>query len=135
MGKASASDLAMKWWRALVRFAVQPATPGHEIRKTRKFQAVLTLLPAADGADPVRLTWPAWRAVVRARDHATRAGKLFTALVSADDGGPPPGKSGVVVTMVVVGTSPDDSLDVGDAFILWRGRDIARGVISRRLYV
>jgi hypothetical protein len=37
--------------------------------------------------------------------------------------------------MVVVGARPDDCLDVGDAFTLWRGRDIARGVISRRLYL
>jgi hypothetical protein len=81
------------------------------------------------------VAWPAWRAVVRARDHASRAGHLLTALISADDGGPPPGRSDFIVTMVVVGTSPDSCLDVGDAFTLWRGRDIARGVISRRLYV
>jgi hypothetical protein len=106
-----------------------------DARTTRKFQAVLTLLPAADGAEPAALAWPVWRAVVRARDHATRAGQVFTALVSADDGGPPPGQSSVVVTIVVVGASPDNCLDVGDPFTLWRGRDIARGVISGRLFV
>jgi len=128
-------------WRAGARRFAQRAPArgatshtGHEVRTTRKFQAVLTLLPAADGAEPASLAWPAWRAVVRARDHATRAGQVLTALVSADDE-PPPGQSNVVVTIVVVGASPDNCLDVGDPFTLWRGRDIARGVISRRLYV
>jgi hypothetical protein len=132
----------MTCWRAVARrvalLAPARGTTSHarqEIRKTRKFQAVLTLLPAADGAEPAPLAWPAWRAVVRARDHGTRAGELLTGLVSADDGGPLPGRSNVVVTMVVVGASPDNCLDVGDPFTLWRGRDIARGIISRRLYV
>lgn len=129
-------------WRAVTRRAALGAPAGgttndarQDVRKTRKFQAVLTLLPAADGAEPAPLAWPAWRAVVRARDHATRAGQVLTALVSAEDGGPAGGQSNVVVTMVVVGPSPDNCLDVGDPFTLWRGRDIARGVISRRLYV
>ena len=141
MGNGTVSDLVLSCWRAVVkRFAQRAAARGtsrrarQETRKTRKFQAVLTLLPVADGAEPLQLTWPAWRAAVRARDHAIRAGRLCTALISAD-GGPPPGQSNVVVTMVVVGASPDDCLDIGDAFTLWRGRDIARGVISRRLYV
>jgi hypothetical protein len=132
----------MTRWRALTRrLAPRTAakdTTSHgrqETRKTRKFQAILTLLPPTDGAEPAPLAWPAWRAVVRARDHATRAGQVLTALVSADGGGPSPGQSSVVVTMVVVGASPDNCLDVGDPFTLWRGRDIARGVISRRLYV
>jgi hypothetical protein len=127
----------MTCWRAIaLRTHARETTShaGHEVRTTRKFQAVLTLLPAADGAEPASLAWPAWRGVVRARDHATRAGQLLTALVSADEG-PPPGQSNVVVTMVVVGASPDNCLDVGDPFTLWRGRDIARGVISQRLYV
>jgi len=142
MGNTAVSNLVVTCWRAVVeRFAQRATTRGTtrrarpEIRKTRKFQAVLTLLPDADGAEPLRLTWPAWRAVVRAPNHATRAGQLCSALISADDGGPPPGQSNVVVTMVVVGASPDDCLDVGDAFTVWRGHDIARGVISRRLYV
>jgi hypothetical protein len=132
----------MTCWRAVTRrVALRAPARGttsrakQAVRKTRKFQAVLTLLPPADGAEPTPLAWPAWRAVVRARDHATRAGQVLTALVSAEDGGPSPGQSNIVVTMVVVGASPDNCLDVGDPFTLWRGRDIARGVISRRLYV
>jgi hypothetical protein len=141
MGTAAGNDVAVAWWRAVAeRFArfVAVGTVTRrtkpESRKTRKFQAVLTFLPATGGVDPARLAWP-WRAVVRARDHATRVGQLLTALVSSDDGGPPPGKANVIVTMVVVGASPDNCLDVGDAFTLWRGSDIARGVITRRLYV
>jgi hypothetical protein len=142
MSRATGNDLAVKCWRAVAERVARLIAAGAtmrrarpEIRKTRKFQAVLTLLPGADGTEPARLAWPAWRAVVRARDHATRAGQLFTALVSSEDGVPPPGQSNVTVTMVVVGASPDNSLDIGDAFTLWRGRDIARGVITRRLYV
>jgi hypothetical protein len=139
--RSSISAVTTCWAAVARRVALRAHTrgttshAGQEARTTRKFQAVLTMLPAADGAEPAALAWPAWRAVVRARDHATRAGQVFSALVSADDGGPPPGQSNVVVTIVVVGASPDNCLDVGDPFTLWRGRDLARGVISRRLYI
>src|SRR5215510_9611754 len=110
MGKAAVGKVVRTCWHAVVmRFAQRSAVIAtrrrvrQDIRKTRKFQAVLTLLPVRDGAEPLRLTWPAWRAVLRAPDHATRAGQLCSALISSDDGVPPPGQSNLVVTMVVVG--------------------------------
>jgi hypothetical protein len=35
----------------------------------------------------------------------------------------------------VLGRSPADCLSVGDSFTLWRGYDVARGIITRRLFV
>jgi hypothetical protein len=90
--------------------------------------------PEGGGARPV-LSWPAVRAVVRARDHATGDGQLLSALVTTQDGAVPPGDSHLTVTLVVVGPHPDECLGVGDNFTLWRGTDIARGTITRRLFV
>jgi hypothetical protein len=110
--------------------------PGQpEPRASRRYQALVTPLPPAGSGD-VRapLPWSAMRAVVRARDHRTRDGRLFTALVTTQDGADQPGNSPVIATMEVVGPHPDDCLGVGDSFTLWRGDDLARGVITRRLF-
>ena len=60
--------------------------------------------------------------------------RLFTALVSTHDGTEQPGNQQVSATMVVVGRRHDDCLGAGDAFNVWRGADMARGVITRRLF-
>jgi hypothetical protein len=100
-----------------------------------KYQALLTMLPPdVDEPKPV-LSWPAVRGVVGARDHSTGDGQLLSALVTTQDGGVPRGDSHLTVTLVVVGPHPDDCLGVGDSFMLWRGTDIARGTITRRLFV
>ena len=39
----------------------------------------------------------------------------------------------IPLTLTVVGNDVLDYLDAGNSFTLWRGRDIGRGVISRRL--
>jgi hypothetical protein len=102
-------------------------------RATRKYQALLTALPSGDSDGQPSLPWPAVRAVVRARDHRTSSRRLFTALVSTEDGAEP-AHSRVIATMVVLGSQPDDCLGIGDSFTLWRGADVARGVITRRLF-
>jgi tellurite resistance protein TehA-like permease len=109
--------------------------PGRpEPRATRKYQALLKLAPHPGGGDTgAPLPWP-MRAVVRAQDHRTRAGRLFTALVTAEDEAAEPGNSHVIATMVVIGAHPDDCLGIGDSFALWRGTDVASGVITRRLF-
>jgi tellurite resistance protein TehA-like permease len=106
-----------------------------ERRETRKYQALLAPLPPAshDGSWEA-LPWPAVRAVIRAGDHGTRDGQLYTALVTRHDDSAQPGNSHLVVTVVAVGPHPDDCLGIGDHFLLWRGTDIARGVITRRLF-
>lgn len=115
------------------RGSIRPRRP--QPWATRKYQALLTPLPCADGGG-VRAAWPwsARRAVVRARDHRTRDGRLLTALVTTEDGTEQPLNSHVIATMVVVGSHPDDCLGIGDAFTLWRGADVVSGVITRQLF-
>lgn len=111
----------------------RPSAP--QPRATRKYQALLTPLPSADGAGAqAALPWSTMRVVVRAQDHYTCNGRLFTALVTTEDGTEQSRNSQVIATMVVVGSHPDDCLGIGDAFTLWRGADMIRGVITRRLF-
>jgi hypothetical protein len=102
-------------------------------RQTRTYQALVTLLPSGEGSPPPGQPWQYWRAVVRARDHRTRAARILAAQVSAQDD-PVPGRSRLV-TMVVTGRDLGSCLGVGDRFTLWRGTDVARGVITQRLFV
>ena len=39
------------------------------------------------------------------------------------------------MTAVVLGDDAADYLAVGDEFALWRGRDIGRGLVTRRVFV
>jgi hypothetical protein len=71
--------------------------------------------------------------VVRARHHETHRSKLFSALVTSEDG-PLPGQANVV-TVVVVGDDADDYLAPGEHFALLRGCDVARGTVTRRIFV
>lgn len=104
-------------------------------RATRRYQALLDLPVPAGGGAPERMPWPTWRAVVRARHYQTKGGGLFSALVTGLEGPASPDDSLVIVTMVVVGDSPAEYLGIGDEFTLWRGGDVAHGVITRRLFV
>ena len=45
-----------------------------------------------------------------------------------------PGKPEVVVTLRVIGDDLADYLDIGSHFILWSGRDVGQGVVTRRLF-
>jgi len=64
MGKAAVRKVVRTCWHAVVmRFAQRSTVIAtrrrvrQDIRKTRKFQAVLTLLPVRDGAEPLRKTF------------------------------------------------------------------------------
>lgn len=115
--------------------APRPARLGHSpvLRKTFTYQALVTLLPPGEDSPPAEQPWQSWRAVVRASDHQTRAARILSAMVSAQDDAVP-GRSRVV-TMVVTGRDPASCLAIGDRFTLWRGTDVASGVITRRLFV
>jgi hypothetical protein len=133
------ADGALAWLAWLVRQrkssqgGTRPRKP--ERRAARKYQALVTPLPpAGTGQVMAPLPWSAMRAVVRARDHRTSDGRLFTALITSQDEAEQAGTSQVIATMDVVGPHPDDCLGVGDSFTLWRGDDLARGVITRRLF-
>lgn len=109
----------------------RPAPAGSRTRC--KFQATLTFLPVPAQARPV--TGPAWRAVLSASHDGIRDEQLLTALVASQDGADGPARPHPIVTLVVVGPNTADHLAVGDAFTLWRGYDVASGVITRRLFV
>jgi tellurite resistance protein TehA-like permease len=111
----------------------RPAPAGSRTRC--KFQATLTFLPVPAQARPAAVTWPAWRAVLSATRGGIGDGQLLTALVASQDGAGAPVASHPIVTLIVVGQNPADCLGVGDAFTLWRGYDVASGVITRRLFV
>jgi hypothetical protein len=107
---------------------------GRAKTKRYKYQALVSLLPhQADGPES-RLPGPVCHAVVRARHPETHLSKFFSALVTTDEG-ELPGKSSMLVTLVLVGDDADDYLTPGEHFTLVRGRDVARGTVTRRLYV
>ena len=107
---------------------------GRPASKRFTYEALVMLLPQqADGGEAV-LPGPVCRAVVRARHRQTHRSKLFSALVTTGDGGQPRGKS-AVVTMVVVGEDPGSYLAPGEHFALLRGCDVARGTVTRRVFV
>ena len=54
--------------------------------KRFKYQTLVTLAPAHDGGPQAELPGPTCRMVVRARHRETHAAKMFSALVSTEDG-------------------------------------------------
>jgi hypothetical protein len=99
-----------------------------------KYQALVTLVPRQASGQEAALPGPACRAVVRARNHETHSSKLFSALVTTGDDSPPSGSSSLTVTVVVLGDDAGDYLAPGDHFVLWRGGDVGRGRVTRRMF-
>lgn len=102
--------------------------------KRYKYQALVTLLPQPDSGPDAPLPGPACRMVVRACHHPTHLSKIFSALVTSDDS-TMPGDPHLIVTLVVLGDDACDYLSPGEHFALWRGRDVGRGVVTRRIFV
>jgi len=71
--------------------------------------------------------------VVRARHHEAHRSKLFSTLVTSEDGSLP--GQARAVTVVVVGDDADDYLAPGGHFALLRGCDVARGTVTRKIFV
>jgi len=104
--------------------------------KRYKFQALVTLRPANDGGLGAELGPSPCRMVLRAENTQTRRHQLFSTLVSSYGEGPfRQGDPQLIVTLQLAGDDVCDYLAVGEHFQLWRQRDVADGVISRRLYV
>jgi hypothetical protein len=98
-----------------------------------KYSALVKLNePSATGTDPPSLETGA-RVAVRARHHETGSSKLFSALITLIHDSSAQADRSIPLTLTVVGSDVPDYLVAGDSFILWRGHDIGRGVISRRL--
>ena len=101
--------------------------------KRCKFQALVT--PNASDEAREKLSPGSHRMVVRAQNSETKRSQVFAALVDAGEEGPfRPGKPEIVVTLRVIGDDLADYLDIGSHFILWSGRDVGQGVVTRRLF-
>jgi hypothetical protein len=111
------------------------------VLKPYKFQALVTLLPPPGGAEPMALPGPVCRLVVRAAQPGSDASRLFSALVSAGQDTMPLDntvqldKRHLVLTVTVLGDGAAECLATGSDFTLWRGTDIGRGVVTRRVFV
>ena len=113
----------------------RPPWAGTTRSKRYKYEAMVKLLPQPAGGPDAALPSPVCHAVVRANHPGTHHSKLFSALVTTGDGGQPPGQAPIFVTMVVVGDDAGDYLTPGEHFSLLRGADVARGTVTRRVFV
>jgi len=107
--------------------------------KRYKFQALVTLGPQHHGKDQADTGIPGGlttRLVVRGQRHQTGTNKYFCALATrsgedlrwSDD-------SHMIMTIVLVGDEPREYFGVGDMFTVWMGRDLGRGIVTRRLFI
>ena len=106
---------------------------GRAATRRYKYEALVRVLPRQADDGGAALPGPTCRAVVRARHLETHRNKLFSALVTSEDSQPPGGSN--VMTVVVVGDDADDYLAPGEHFALLRGRDVASGTVTRRIFV
>jgi hypothetical protein len=115
--------------------AKDPPWSGMTRAKRYKYEAMVKLLPQQASGPVAALPGPVCHAVVRAEHLETHQGKLFSALVTTGAGGEPSGENSIAVTMVVVGDDAGDYLTPGEHFALLRGGDVARGTVTRRIFV
>jgi hypothetical protein len=104
--------------------------------KSYKFQVLVTVLPAGNGATRMKLGPSPCRVVVRARNDETLRSQVFGALISSyHDGALRPENPRVIATLRVTGDDVGDYLHIGSHFDLWAGGDVGEGVVTRRLFV
>jgi hypothetical protein len=103
--------------------------------KLYKYLALVKLGPPAGGTSAgAPLPETDCRVAVRAHHHETHRSKIFSALVTPTHDEPlQVANHSIELTMTVLGDDACDYLEAGDIFALWRGQDIGRGVICRRL--
>jgi hypothetical protein len=103
--------------------------------KRYKFQALVTLGRPHDG-DPAVRGDQTQRLVVRGQRHVTGASQFFCALATrsgedwrwSDD-------DHMIMTIVLNADEPREYFEVGDSFTVWRGHDLGRGIVTRRLFI
>jgi hypothetical protein len=101
--------------------------------KNHKYCTLVKLGTGADQRDAA-LPKEGGRIVLKAHHHETQRDKFFSALVNGTASEPSwASDHSIQLTITVYGDDVIDYLEPGDAFVLWRGHDIGRGVISRRL--
>jgi len=104
--------------------------------KRYKFQALVTLGPPQGESPPAIRDGLTQRLVVRGQRHETGTRKFFCALATrngedvrwSDD-------DHMIMTIVLVGDEPREYFEAGDTFTVWMGRDLGRGIVTRRLFV
>ena len=86
--------------------------------------------PGPDGPDSGKA--PPWSGTTRAKRYKYEA---VVKLLPKQDGDPEAALPSPLVTMVVVGDDAGDYLTPGEHFALLRGGDVARGTVTRRIFV
>ena len=111
-------------------------TPGVLTMKRFKFQALITLDPPANVEAAGIPAGQTRRMVVRGEHHQTHRSKIFSTLVtSTGDRLPTLADDHLIVTIALTGDDALDYFGIGDRLALWRGGDIAHGIITRRLFI
>ena len=97
-----------------------------------KFQAFVTLPSEGEAALP---PGKIQRMTIRGERHGTHGSHFFSALVANQgDSAEWIGANHAIVTVTLAGDNPVEYFSAGDHFALWRGHDIADGVVTRRLF-
>jgi tellurite resistance protein TehA-like permease len=148
---AAGAMRAVRAWPAGRSISTRPRTPTRPRTRTRPhqpgpghpagmrrytFEALVSIPPP--GANPAApVPGPDWHGVIRARaDGDGGPPGLFSALVSGWDlhASRRGGDAQALATIVAFGSEPAVCLPVGGTFALWRGQDVARGVVTRRIF-
>jgi hypothetical protein len=103
--------------------------------KRYKFQALVTMDGRSEGGPDLPLNRAPRRMVLQGRNEETGHSRMFSALVSCEDEAPfrPHGRQ-LLVTLRLAGDEVADYLHSGGGFGLWLGREVGRGIITRRLF-
>jgi hypothetical protein len=104
--------------------------------KRYKFQALVTLGTHGETSPAAMRSGLTQRLVVRGQRHETGTSKFFSALATrngedarwSDD-------DHLIMTIVLVGDELREYFEVGDSFTVWLGRDLGRGIVTRRLFI
>lgn len=104
--------------------------------KQFRFRALVTVDGAAPGGPPPAYPCGTHQVMVHAHLPGTPAGDwYFPAVLSRDDEQPLSAGDHALVTITVTDDDAGHVLAPGRHFALWAGRDVGRGVISRRIFV
>jgi hypothetical protein len=104
--------------------------------KLYKFQALVTLPVARDGAPCPKLGSAPRSTVLVGQNGESGRNQFFTVLVSCDDDAPfGRGNRRVLVTLRLADDDVADYLGIGRHFNLWLDGQVGDGVVTRRLFV
>jgi hypothetical protein len=104
--------------------------------KLYKFQALVTLPAAGDGAPCGELGPSPRRTVLVGQDGESGRNRFFMVLVSCDEDAPlGRGNRRLLVTLRLADDDVADYLGIGRHFNLWLGGQVGDGVVTRRLFV